>query len=115
MHWKLDNTHDLIVPLRAVEKEEELAQRIKVALLTYYNEWFDNRNLGIDYINTIFRRYPDLNGLANEIRRVLSGFEEIRRIININIEKVGITYNINILIESIYNENQYINILFGEV
>lgn len=113
MHWKINSNHDLIVPLQDVQKENELVQRIKVALLTYYNEWFDNRNLGVDYINTVFRRYPDLNGLSNEIRRVLSGFEEIRRILDIKIEKVGITYNINILLDTIYNESQNINILFG--
>jgi hypothetical protein len=85
--FKINAEGDLNIPFQFVNDELELVQRIKIALLTYKGEFFANTELGVDYYNTIFLRVPNLASFKDSVIRVLSGFEEILKINNIEISK----------------------------
>lgn len=49
--WKLDEaTHDLVVPIQWTTGVDAVAQRLRIKLRWFRDEWFADRDLGVRYL-----------------------------------------------------------------
>lgn len=79
-----DTGHDatlLNTDLRFTETDDEVKQRITIALQFLYGEWFLSTSVGIPYTQTIFELNADeLNVASAIIRKALKNIEGVETI-----------------------------------
>lgn len=68
---KLDDNHDLLIRdgrLVLVEGANQTAQQIKIALLTFFGEWFMDTSIGLPYLSDVLIKNSAQTKLESIIR-----------------------------------------------
>lgn len=112
---KLDNNNDLdiissIKDIELIDNDERVVQQIKIRLMTWYNEWFLDKTVGVRY-DYIFNSNKKVNKniIVNLIKNQLSNISDVNTInyVNADIDNKNrlITINFNVTINfKRYNE-----------
>lgn len=98
MTAKLDEIeHDLIIKNGAIQYiagQEEIQQRILVALRHYFGEYFFDRNSGLPWYQRILGMRNNYNSISNLIRDYVSAIEGVEYVERIDLNRVGRKYEI---------------------
>jgi hypothetical protein len=81
----LDDTNDWVM----VEDEDEVIQRVAVALKTHRGEWLFDTDLGLDYRGTIMVKNPDLELITGLIRALIVSVEDVTGITQLSLDYDG--------------------------
>ena len=90
------------------EGSEEFAQCLEIMLSTYLDEWFLNRDFGVNY--HLLLEKPDDEEIAAEIARVLGQEERVNEILSIRIVRdkkkrsLSVHYEVTMMGEKIAKE-----------
>jgi hypothetical protein len=86
------DTNDLVMDdlngLVMVEGSEEIAQRLRLSIITQAGEWFLNNELGIDWIRLLGKKAKK-EEITNEIRRKLVEDPAVEKVDYITFEDLG--------------------------
>ncbi|MCY6395077.1 hypothetical protein [Actinobacillus pleuropneumoniae] len=77
---KLDGNHDLAVKngqLVLVSGANKKAQQIKIALLTFAEEWFLDNTVGLPYFNDILVKNAERSKVENVFRKAILSVENV--------------------------------------
>lgn len=66
-----DNSHDLVIVDGDLQLVADVAQAIKIRLLTVRGEWFLDNELGVPYFEEIFVKAPDLDRVRSIYRQTI--------------------------------------------
>lgn len=112
---KLDNNNDLNIldlskDLELIDNDERVVQQIKIRLMTWYNEWFLDKTVGVRY-DYIFNRNKKVNKnvIVNLIKNQLESISDVNSVdyVTADIDNKNrlITINFNVIINfKRYNE-----------
>lgn len=112
---KLDNNNDLNIldlskDLELIDNDERVVQQIKIRLMTWYNEWFLDKTVGVRY-NYIFNRNKKVNKnvIVNLIKNQLESISDVNSVdyVTADIDNKNrlMTINFNVIINfKRYNE-----------
>ena len=112
---KLDNNNDLNIldlskDLELIDNDERVVQQIKIRLMTWYNEWFLDKTVGVRY-DYIFNRNKKANKnvIVNLIKNQLESISDVNSVdyVTADIDNKNrlITINFNVIINfKRYNE-----------
>ena len=112
---KLDNNNDFNIldlskDLELIDNDERVVQQIKIKLMTWYNEWFLDKTVGVRY-DYIFNRNKKVNKnvIVNLIKNQLESISDVNSVdyVTADIDNKNrlITINFNVIINfKRYNE-----------
>ena len=112
---KLDNNNDLNIldlskDLELIDNDERVVQQIKIRFMTWYNEWFLDKTVGVRY-DYIFNRNKKVNKnvIVNLIKNQLESISDVNSVdyVTADIDNKNrlITINFNVIINfKRYNE-----------
>lgn len=112
---KLDNNNDFNIldlskDLELIDNDERVVQQIKIRLMTWYNEWFLDKTVGVRY-DYIFNRNKKVNKnvIVNLIKNQLESISDVNSVdyVTADIDNKNrlITINFNVIINfKRYNE-----------
>lgn len=112
---KLDNNNDLNIldlskDLELIDNDERVVQQIKIRLMTWYNEWFLDKTVGVRY-DYIFNRNKKVNKnvIVNLIKNQLESISDVNSVdyVTADIDNKNrlMTINFNVIINfKRYNE-----------
>lgn len=112
---KLDNNNDLNIldlskDLELIDNDERVVQQIKIRLMTWYNEWFLDKTVGVRY-DYIFNKNKKVNKnvIVNLIKNQLESISDVNSVdyVTADIDNKNrlITINFNVIINfKRYNE-----------
>jgi hypothetical protein len=107
---KLDvATSDLAIidsDLQLISESEWLEQKLKIKLQFFYQEWFLDTTVGVDYFNTILGKNRDPNLIDNAIKLTITEELEVTEIVeyNSNYNALDRNYTISFVVNSIYGQ-----------
>lgn len=112
---KLDNNNDFNIldlskDFELIDNDERVVQQIKIRLMTWYNEWFLDKTVGVRY-DYIFNRNKKVNKnvIVNLIKNQLESISDVNSVdyVTADIDNKNrlITINFNVIINfKRYNE-----------
>jgi hypothetical protein len=78
------NTHDLDLSQGSIElltvNQLVVAQRVKIAILTKQNEWFENIHAGVPYYQEFFTKKNTKNFVDNFMIKYITQVEDVLRV-----------------------------------
>ena len=87
---KLDNNGDFDLDrgdFLLIDNDQRIIQQIKIRLLTWSNEWFLNKDVGINYLD-IFNEKQNTEALIeNLIRNTISDIENVVSVDSVSVKK----------------------------
>ena len=89
MDLKLDGYHDLLIRdgrLVLVEGANQTAQQIKIALLTFFGEWFMDTTIGVPYFEQVLIKSPEKAKIENVFRRKILEVTNVKRVLALKTE-----------------------------
>lgn len=84
---KLDDNHDLLIRdgrLVLVEGANQTAQQIKIALLTFFGEWFMDTTIGLPYFEQVLIKSPEKAKIENVFRKKILDVANVKRMLAMN-------------------------------
>ena len=66
-----DSTHDLLFEDGDLVFGVDVAQAVKINLLTFAGEWFLDPSLGVPYVASIFKKTPNLDLIRTLLQEVI--------------------------------------------
>lgn len=77
---------------------ENLAQRIKIRLLTFYGEWFLDSTLGVDYFNAVFGKNRSKQSIDTIFQAEILKEREVIQITKFesNLDRANRVYSLNV-------------------
>ena len=68
-----------------VEGANQTAQQIKIALLTFFGEWFMDTTIGVPYFEQVLIKSPEKAKIENVFRKKILDVANVKRVLAMNI------------------------------
>jgi len=105
---KIDpNSGETVYELMLINNAEGVAQRIKIALLTFLGEWFLDLSYGLPYFESVLVKNPNASLVHSIFRDAILRVEGVTLVnsLSLDFDRPARILTVNFVAETSYNQN----------